>query len=60
MGEFQIYPVLYDNWLFIFPPKKEEKKKRRKVAKSVLSPFFSGLILNSTPNAKYILVLQSY
>ena len=30
-GEFQIYPVLYDNWffltLFLFPPKKIGKKK---------------------------------
>ena len=39
-GEFQIYPFLYDNWLFhtlfLFPPKKKEEEKKIEVAKSVL------------------------
>ena len=45
IGKFQIYPVLYDNWLFptlfLFPPKKKrEDEKENEVAKPVLNPFF--------------------
>ena len=41
MGEFQIYPILYDNWLlltlFLFPPKKSEEEKENEAAKPVLN-----------------------
>ena len=43
--KFQIYPVLYDNWLFLTPfffplKKKREEEKENKVAKLVLNCLF--------------------
>ena len=41
LGEFRLYPVLYDNWLFLnpflFPPKKEMENE---VAKPIQTIFF--------------------
>ena len=46
-GEFKIYPILYDNWLFftlfLFSPKKKsEEEKKNEVANPVLNHFFLG------------------
>ena len=44
LREFQIYPVLYDNWLFLTlflfsPKKKREEEMGNEVAKQVLNHF---------------------
>ena len=53
IGEFHIYPVLYNNWLlltlFIFPPKqKREEEKENELAKPVLNHIFFMIDLKFT------------
>ena len=61
-GQFQSYPVLYDNWLFntffLIPPKKREEEKENKVAKPGLNHFFRKVAISLKKQFKNIYILK--
>ena len=67
MGEYQLYPVLYENWsflsIFLFPSKRKGKRKGEKSSKTSSKPLFFRMhlvFIRKLPSPRHHLTLAPH